>query len=107
MKFVTKKEFDDAVAVINNALGSGQLIDGYGKFPLTKVLFGTDGDVYDVYELSQVSFIASDLAIKDKLFNLRKELYKQRENTDKNKKELEILEKEEQKLAALLPKTKE
>jgi len=107
MNFVTKKQFEDAVAKINDVLKNGQLVDGYAKIPLSQLLFATDGANFDTYRPDQVSFIDTELAIKDKLFNLRKELKKQREDATRNQKALEELEKEEKKLQSLLTVTKE
>lgn len=106
MKFVTKKEFDDAVLIVQAALKSGQIIDGYGKSELDSLLFSNHA-IMEQYKLGQIIFVAPDLAAKDRLHSIRQTLKRQREETNKNQKELEDLESKEQKLAKLLPTLKE
>lgn len=110
MSFVTKKEFEGAIAILERALKNNQIVYAYNEANAVKmkVLLFSDNEItFDIFKLSQTSFIAPDLAVKERLHIVRQELKKQQEETNKNQKTLESLEKEEQKLAKLLPTLKE
>lgn len=107
MNFVTKKEFEDALSVIDKALKGVQvvrLLHESDKIELLKITF-TDGT--ETADVNQVTFVAPYQAAKDELFKVRRELNKQKENVTKNQKILEELEQQERKLSSLLPTLKE
>lgn len=111
MDFVGKKDFEAAMDVIDRALKNGQIIDGRdSSITLNGFLFSVCSLSY-VHDYTVapncVDFIASDLAAKNSIFALRNKLKTLRENADKNRKDLEKLEAEEQRLVALLPTLKE
>src|SRR5271154_5298538 len=103
MILVTKKQFDEAVVVISNALQNGQVQSGFGEYPLNQLLFGDKDDHYGApIGLKNVSFIAPDTTVKSKLFALRRELSKHQDSIDRNQKDLENMKKEEQRLIGLI-----
>lgn len=107
MDFVTKKQFDDAVATIERALKNKQLeiSSTHETFETLHVAFV--GHAEWAAPISHATFVPMDLAAKNQLHNLRNELKLQREDSEKNKKALEKLEVEEQQLIAILPTLKE
>jgi hypothetical protein len=107
MDFISSKDFQAALTTILKAINAGQVAyvkHDTDKVRLQKLMFVRDEDEYSS---AHVSFIAPDQAAKERLFELRSELNKRREVLGKNQKDLESLENEERKLAALLPTLKE
>lgn len=107
MDFVTKKEFESAVSIIERALKNGQLeiISTKETFEALYVSYAGYADL--AVPINHANFVPMDLAAKNQLHTLRNTLRVQREDADKNKKVLEKLEAEEQRLLALLPTLKE
>jgi hypothetical protein len=112
MKFVTKEEFEKALATLEAATASGQI--RYGRYDeegdeMTSILFGdARTDVHRIVVPSNaVHFVSASVAAKAKLISVRKALSKQQEESNKNQKTIENLESEERKLANLVPTLKE
>ena len=107
MNFVTKKEFEAAVLLIERAIKNGQVVSGYGTARMELLLFSDHTYGYDLLNSQQISFIPPTEAVKNSLFKVRRELYQQKDKANINQKSLESLEKEEKELAALLSTLKE
>lgn len=107
MDFVTKNQFISALAIIERALKNGQLEISSTHEVLETLLVSYVGHPDLALPISHATFIPMDLAAKNQLHTLRNTLKVQREDVDKNKKGLEKLEAEEQRLLALLPTLKE
>lgn len=107
MNFVTVKEFHDAMAIIQKAIGQRQVVCGTDKLPMVGLLFTSDNVHYDLFKPEQLAFVEPLQAAKNNLIELRKELKKNKEEVTKTKKTVEELELEEQKLLKLLPILKE
>jgi hypothetical protein len=109
MDYVTKKEFETALSVLERALRNSQVEERRETFelPVHRLLFAIGQTNEYLLAPNQVSFIAPDLAAKNRLYSLRNELKLSREDVAKNQKTLEQLEKEEKTLVALVPTLKE
>lgn len=107
MDFVSKKDFEAAIALIERALKNNQVEEGREKFTLKTLLFGLEGHSEYTTTPKHASFIPADMSLKNRLHLLRQELKMTREGLSDRQKNLEKLEKEEQALVALLPKIKE
>ena len=107
MDFVTKKQFDDAVSIIERALKNKQLeiSSTHETFEVLMVSYAGHSDF--ATPISWATFVPMDLAAKNQLHALRNKLKIQREDSERNKKTLEKLEAEEQQLIAVLPTLKE
>lgn len=109
MDFVTKKQFEEALAIIDRAAKNGQVIEGRieegrMQLPLEHLYFGSNPS--DIYESNQVAFVNPFDIAKNRLYNLQSYLKKQKERASLEQKELEKLEQEEKKLKELLPTLK-
>lgn len=101
---VTKKEYDNALAVIGRALQNKQLKSVHCDIIVEEVNFASGQDVFDA---DSISFIAPPEAAKERLFRVRKLLRESRGKHTEEQKTIEALESEERKLAQLLPTLKE
>lgn len=112
MKFVTKEEFDKAVAVIDMALSSGQVsraLHEQEPYQLNRLIFEQEGDMGggSQFTASQVSLMAPEKAIQIRLFQLRNDLKKHKfacSDASRVIGNLETLEKELVNALALLKK---
>jgi hypothetical protein len=104
MKWVTKKEYESALATIERALKNKQLKSMHYDIIAEEVNYAAGQDVFDA---DSISFIAPPEAAKDRLFSLRKQLKEAREKQDEDRKSIEVLESEERKLAQALPTLKD
>lgn len=112
MKFITKEEFDKALATLETAVSSGQV--RYGRYDeegeeMTSLFFGDSapGVHRAIVPSNAVHFVSPSIAAKAKLVSVRKALTKHQEESNKNQKSLESLESQERKLANLVPTLKE
>jgi len=105
--FVTKKQFEEAVAIIERALKNDQLEILSTHEPVQTLLVSFEGHNDMSVPINHATFIPMDLAAKNQLHALRNKLKMQREDSEKNKKTLEKLEAEEKQLLAVLPTLKE
>lgn len=108
MKFVTKKEFEDAIVVIQSALKNGQVtrsIHDDVTFPLSAVHFSTGHT--DLYEPNEVSFVNPAQAIKMRLHSIRNDLKGKRSAAAEYSQKADGLEKEEKQLVTILATLKE
>lgn len=106
MDFVTKKEYESAIEIITRAVLNGQLalINQEDALHITAFMF-IQG--FDSYSVNAASFISPEQAIKARLFEVRKELKRFKEESNCRQKSLDSLESEEKKLMAKLPTVKE
>jgi hypothetical protein len=103
--FVTKKEFEDAIKVLENALKNGQVVHGVDHSLSLCLLYFAD--VVDGYKSTQVSFVPPLQAAKNKQFAINQEMKKQREASDKNQRSIEKLGLESEALRAIISTLKE
>jgi len=105
--FVTKKQFDDAVSIIERALKNRQLeiVSTHETFETLLVSYA--GHTEYATPIGHANFVPMDLAAKNRLHALRNSLKTQREDASNSQKTLEKLEAEEKQLVNLLPTLKE
>ncbi|HXN74972.1 MAG TPA: hypothetical protein VN855_00585 [Candidatus Acidoferrum sp.] len=108
MKFVTKEEFEKAVATLKQAVKNGQV--RYGHYDNTEemagVLFSSMGNM-SLVDASHATFVPPATAAQAKLFIVRNRLNRYRQEHSVRSKELEDLEKTEKELAKSLASLKE
>lgn len=107
MDFVTKKEFEAAVSIIERALKHRQLEISSTHEIFDTLLIGFNGHWHASVPINRATFVPSDLAAKNRLHNLRNELKMKKEDNDKIQTSLVKLESEQQQLLSILPKLKE
>lgn len=105
---VTKKEFEDAVAVVEKAIADKQLmysLVGAEKTPVEALRFLMPHG--ESLSFKHVTFLAPELAVKNNLHELRNRIKVVREGFQTNQKNLEALEAQEQKFVKELALLKE
>ena len=110
MKFVTKEEFDKAVAVVKNAVESGQVrYNPYNSDEDVMVSFNFKAPGAGASEITpgQVSFASPEKAAKDLLIAARKDLEGARKSLNRETSYVEHCEKKEKELSNLLAVLKE
>ena len=109
MKFVTKEEFEKAIATIELAVKSGQVKYGHhdNQLEVFKLRFNINDTSYDFVEMQSVSFVSPFVAAQNKLFSLRASLLKAREENKSSAQAVEELEKQVAQLGTLVPTLKE
>ena len=109
MKFVTKQEFERAIATIELAVNNGQVKYGHhdNQLEIFKLRFSINDTSYDLVEMQSVSFVSPFVAAQNKLFALRALLTKAREETKLSAQAVEELEKQVSELGTLVPTLKE
>jgi hypothetical protein len=107
MKFVTKKEFEDAIATLTLAVNNGQVEYGhYDNKEEMSVLTFTN--IYNnTVPAEHASFVSPFVAAQKQLIQCRNALSERKELANKNAKDLEELETKERQLARLVPTLKE
>lgn len=107
MKFVTKKEFEDAIATLKLATKNGQVRYGHHENTeeMTMVVF-SNMDM-SLAAAESVIFITPVAAAKAKLFSVRNKLSKNKQAHTEKGKELEALENEANQIATILTTLKE
>ena len=110
MKFVTKADFDKAIATVELALKNGQVKFGhYADSPdlMTQLLF-SDGNIDNgVITSEKALFISPEVALKESLVNIRLNIARRKGSVETESNILEKLEKKEKELVAALAALKE
>lgn len=108
MKFVTKEEFEKAVATLKSAVKNGQV--RYGHYDNTEemvgVLFSSMGNM-TLVDAGHATFVPPATAAQAKLFIVRNRLNRYKQEHQTRTKELEDLEKTEKELTKDLATLKE
>lgn len=107
MDFVTKKDFEAAMSVIQKALKANQLVITTTGETFQTLLVGFEGHAEWAAPITHATFVAPDLAAKNRLHNLRNELKAKKEDNNKVQDSLVKLETELQKLLSVIPTLKE
>lgn len=109
MDFVTKEQFESAIALLQKALANGQIVDGSSKIELKKILFTNDDDNFMglLCKSGQVAFVAPVQAARNKIHLVRSTLRAQTENATKTRDVVAKLEQELQRLSSLIQTIKE
>jgi hypothetical protein len=109
MDFVTKKEYDAAIAVIEKALQCQQLqlinVTSQEKSIIKRLSFEDEGS--HLYSSNAITFISASQAAKDILHQVRKDLKYHKDHSAGQAKIIEALESKEQKLVTQLSTLKE
>lgn len=108
MNFVTKKDFEDAIAVVLAALENGQVVNGQTEDVMTAMNFLDRTDQYGyTCTAHQIKLVSPKEAAHRKIFAIREALQQRRSQTAASAKEIESLEQSEKKIAELIKTLKE
>lgn len=107
MKFVTKKEFDQAIIVIEQAIKNGQVNYGHHDKPamVEEVLFVAEGG--ENISSNRLGFISPFIAAQNRLSDLRNMLQNVKSQSKATTQIIENLESTEQQLTKLVPTLKD
>lgn len=107
MRFVEKKEFEKALAIVEEAINSGQVRFGHhdNTAAITEAVFVAEGG--ETATSKQLTFVSPFVAAQTQLAKVRNMLKNTQEISSQTTKALEALEKTERELAKLVPTLKE
>jgi hypothetical protein len=107
MKFVTKEEFEKALAIVELAVKNGQVRYGHHDNTTEVEAMFFDGEFDGPVPPNRVSFLSPYTAAQSKLLVVRNSLNKLRQEHEAKNKSIEELERQEQELMRLVPVLKE
>jgi hypothetical protein len=108
MEFVTKKEFEAALEVIEKAIKSKQLGIMDSSLEARSIIesVGFFDAWHTEFSANRITFWAPDMAAKEELHFIRNQLKKEKENLNQKQSVIEALEKMEKKLISAIALSK-
>jgi hypothetical protein len=107
MRFITKKEFDQALEVLELGIKNKQIQYGHhdSPVPIEEVVFIANGG--ESIESNRLSFVSPFISAQQQLMNTRNMLKHAKTQSELTSKAVEEFEKLEKQLAQLVPTLKE
>jgi hypothetical protein len=107
MRFIAKKEFDQAIETIELAIKNGQVRYGHHDNTIEVVEVAFIAHSGETVSSNRLSFVSPFVAAQQLLINTRKMLQNVKTQSESTKKTVEELETIEKRLAQLVPTLKE